>query len=267
MYDWILSAGDLLFGWLLHLPTELLFLALALLTSTAFAVVRRFTTNQERLQRCKADKQRLKELLREAKAHRDQAACARHRSTLGRIGLIQMKAEWKPMLAALVPVGLLAVWAFERVEFYPPAPEEALRASLYAPVSASGRLVHVAPEEGLAAEGGWIRRFEPVPEDPLVSVAAWTLHASRPRSYVLRFRWGEQTLEHPLVVGAWRYAAPVVAHAEQGPSVLSSVELRPRKMFGLVPGIERFGLPPWLVAYLLLTVPLVFVVKFVLRIR
>ena len=37
--------------------------------------------------------------------------------------------------------------------------------------------------------------------------------------------------------------------------------MRPVKLFGVVGGVEGLFLPPWVVAYLLITIPLVYVLK------
>ncbi len=44
------------------------------------------------------------------------------------------------------------------------------------------------------------------------------------------------------------------------------VRLRPARLFGVVPGIPAVGFQPWLVAYLLITIPLVPLLKRTLRI-
>ena len=66
--DWLLVIGDPLLGWMLHLPRDLTLVLLAVMTGVIMTVIRRFTTNQDLLRRCKEDKARLGVLMSEAKS-------------------------------------------------------------------------------------------------------------------------------------------------------------------------------------------------------
>jgi len=238
----------------------------AVLTSFGLVGVRLFTTDQARLRCCKADKGRLKELVRQAKAKRDKAALQRYRATLGQIALKQMRAEGKPLAVALVPVAFLAVWCFERLAYVPPRLQRPVEASLFYPASERGRLVHLVPTDGLKSEDGWIRRFEREKDDPLACVAAWKLTPDRAGEYDLTFRYKDRTHTHPLLVGGRRYSPVDVFHSESE-RIVSHVDMRLRKLFGIVPGIAAIGFDPWLVGYLVIVIPLVFVNKWLFRIE
>ena len=58
---------DVLLGWLLLLPRSIAVLAVGLTTAALLTLIRRWTTNQDRLRRASADMRRLKELKRAAK--------------------------------------------------------------------------------------------------------------------------------------------------------------------------------------------------------
>ena len=53
LYSIILKISDPLLSWLLYLPRDVALLIVALGTALILTVVRRFTTNQEMLGRCK----------------------------------------------------------------------------------------------------------------------------------------------------------------------------------------------------------------------
>ena len=82
-----LAVADPLLGWLLHLPRDVALAFVAIGTALVLTLVRIFTTDQDMLRRCKRDKKRQKQLLRQAKKGRDTEARARHRATIGEISL------------------------------------------------------------------------------------------------------------------------------------------------------------------------------------
>ena len=89
----ILTIGDPLLGWMLGLDRNIALFIVAIGTALILTLVRLFTTNQNLLGRCKKDKARLKQLMREAKKTGDKDAVARYRTTTGQIGMKSMKAE------------------------------------------------------------------------------------------------------------------------------------------------------------------------------
>jgi uncharacterized membrane protein (DUF106 family) len=267
MNDFLLRIGDVLFGWVLRLPMDLALILVAVGSSTILAVVRRWTTDQDLLTRCAADKRRLGELMREAKGRKDGDAVQRHRATLAKIGLVQMRQEGRPLLAAIVPLAILAMWAFGRLEFHAPAAGEPIEIVAHFPVSAAGRLVHMVPQAGVEADGGWVKEIREVEVDGQTGgEAAWVLKAEkRDEPYVLEFRYGRKDYKHALVVGNGAYLAPLEFHDEQ--LLATEARLRQVKLFGIVPGIPAMGLAPWMVAYLILVVASVPVVKRCLRLK
>ncbi len=259
-YNALLSAGDLCFGWLLSLPSDVTLVAIAILTSLIFIVVRLFTTDQAYLKKCAADKTRLGELIAEAKKAGNKPAVQRFRTTVGQIGFKLMWVEVKPTLVALIPVGFLATWCLERIEFHPPKARDPIEVSFHLPVSASGQLVHLTPVKGLASEGGWIRRMGKEEGDPLASMAAWKISFEEPGSHELLFRYADKTFSQTVQVGQKHYA-PKYKFYPDGDKYASVVNMRPRMLFGVVPGIDALAMAPWMVGYLFITIPLVFINK------
>lgn len=168
MLEWInqaiLALADPLFNWLLCLPMDLTLVIVAVGTGSIITFSRLFTTNQELLKRCADDKQRLKELMREAKAAKDQPAVQRYRLTFNMIGLTTLRQEGLPLLAALLPIAILGTWCFQRLAFVPPKAGETVMVRAYFPVSAVGNLAHLVPQTGLrevttAAQSHWIQKI------------------------------------------------------------------------------------------------------------
>lgn len=267
MNEFVLKIGDLLFGWLLSLPMDLALALVAVGSSTILAVVRRWTTDQDLLARCAADKKRLGELMRDAKTRGDRDAVQRHRATVAKIGLVQMRQEGRPLLAALLPLALLATWAFGRLEFHAPEAGKPVDIVAHFPVSAAGRIVHIVPQDGIESEDGWIKEIREVTVGGQAGgEAMWRLKAEkREQPYVLGFRYGKKVYEHTMKVGDGTYLPPLEFHNDE--FLATEVRLRQVKLFGIVPGAPAIGLAPWMVGYLILVLAAFPVVKRVLRLK
>jgi uncharacterized membrane protein (DUF106 family) len=283
----ILAAVDWPLGWLLRLPSDAAVILVAILTSGLLTLLRRVATDQDWLRRAAADTRRLRDLAREARRRRDKDALARHGATVGVIKRRALRYEARPLLYAVVPVVLLAVWCFGRLEFHPPRAGERVEVRVRLATSAVGRPIHVVPQDGLASEGGWVRQVaEEVPQEPDGAwaafnawlrglcgmtpppggVAVWRLagDGSRPR-YDLQFRFGDETFRKELCVGGRTYA-PAVAAFDAGPVRSIELAMRPVKLFGLVGGMDWLGFPPWLVAYLVIAIPFVSILRRLFRV-
>ncbi len=258
MNDWVVKIGDVLFGWLLILPATGTLFVVAIGSSLILAVVRKWTTNQDLLRRCAADKKRLKQLIREAKNRGDKDAVARHRATNAKVGLIQFKQEDKPLLAAILPLALLATWAFGRLEFHPPQVGDTVEVVAHLPASSAGKLAHLVPQPGLTAETGWMQAVNTVGE------AHWKLSIRQPVDGWLEFRINGETYRHRVRAGHRTYEPSLVFHDDRVQA--TEVRMQQVKLFGIVPGIPSIGLAPWLVAYLLIVIPFVVINKRLLRI-
>ena len=231
---------DYIFGWLLRLPSDVTLLVIALMTSGALTLVRKWTTDQDVLGRATADNDRLAVLIKEAKRAGNKEALARLRVTKAQVGMLKFKQEGKPTLVSLLPIALLATWAFARLEFLPPAPGETVVAVAHAPVSAAGEAVHLVPTPGVTAVAGWVKSFA---VDGHEATARWQLRFDRAAD-----------------------ADGLVAHRAAGETRVE-LKLRERRLFGVVPGIPAIGFAAWIVGYLLLVIPLVPLLKKVLKIH
>lgn len=168
-----LKITDPLLGWMLDLPRDVALFIVAIGTAAILTGVRVFTTNQKRLKRCKEDKARLKVLIGEAKKRRDKEAVKRYRVTLGQIGMVQMASEGKPLLASIVPIALLAVWAFSRIAFMAPDGSDAITVKATFPIPQIGKTARLEPVDGIVAENRW---FRPIVEDydrPIPGLEEW----------------------------------------------------------------------------------------------
>jgi uncharacterized membrane protein (DUF106 family) len=263
--DAILRLADVLLGWLLVVPTDVALILVAVGTGAILAVVRLFTTNQDLLRRASDDKKRLKTLIREAKRRKDKAAVGRFRASQNMIGLKTMKSEGWPLVAAILPILVVATWCFQRLAVVPPRAGEAVPLVAYFPVSAAGQVVHLVPQDGLSVEDGWVREIEPVTdpaEGPPHATATWLVKAdSRPEPYLLEIRYKRGTYTKELLVGQRVSSPPVEFYADDDPLTSTELKLQPVKLFGLVPGIEWLCLPPWMAAYFLIAIPSVSLLK------
>ena len=272
----ILMIGDPLLGWLLGLPRDVALFIVAIGTALILTVVRLFTTNQNLLGRCKKDKARLKQLMREAKKTGDKDAVARYRTTTGQIGMKTMKAEGKPLLASIVPIAILACWCWARIAHVPPTPDKPVGVNVYFTVKEIGNLVHIEPQDGLQADSGWIQEVvaDVDPKGNTVNgIARWEiLAAESDEPYHLEIRYNGKTYEKELIVDGRKYSAPLKNYTNSDGSdddsvVCSELALKEYKLFTIVPGIPWLALQPWIVGYLIIVMPFSFLLKPVLRIH
>ncbi len=259
--QWILLITDPVLGWLLLLPSDLRIIIIGIATSLILKLVRVFTTNQSLLHRVAADKQRLAALIREAKAKGDAEAVKRFRATKNMVAMRVATQEFKPLLVAIVPLALLAVWAWSRLEFHPPHENEPVEFTLYTPVSAVGRLAHLVPAPGLAATS-WVREIVPdlthqsdkekEPARVLNGIAHWSVSGkARTDLYRVEVRSGATTLVHPVMIGQRHYLPALVFHDD---GWVTELRMRPVKLFNIIPGIPALAFPPWLMGYLLVVI-------------
>ncbi len=274
MFDWshiapaITAAGDFLLGWLLALPRDAAIVAIALITSLVLTLVRKWFTNQELLGRCAADLRRLKQLLREARARGDKPSVRRMKGTVSLIKLKQLSAEGRVLLVALLPLALLATWGIERLEYLPPAVGEELTLRAYYPLSSVDRLTHLVPPEGfdLRPASSAVQQVRADEEGARNGVAEWVLIARGPEAKTeLTIRHQDRAVSHGLRVDGRAYEPPVQMH-DENLILATEIQLTQARFLGLVPGAPAIGLPPWVVAYLLLALALVYPLRKVLRV-
>ena len=71
-------------------------------------------------------------------------------------------------------------------------------------------------------------------------------------------------VRHELLIGRPEYSPSLVQHGE---TIVSELQYERVKLFGRLPGIAALYCPPWLTAYLVLSIPLIFVMRRLLQIR
>jgi hypothetical protein len=278
--NWILALADPALGWLLRLPVDLSLVIVAVGTGSIITFSRRFTTNQDLLRRCDEDKKRLKELIREAKRQKDKDAVKRYRNTVNMIGLTTMRQEGWPLLAALLPIAILGTWCFQRLAFVPPQAGDPVPVIAYYPISAVGELAHLVPQEGLRApsQAGpgkpdrWIQEIaedvDPKTHKPVGGIATWHVQAdASPKPYTLEIRHKASTVEKDLLVGQRIYSPDVQFYGADQTAACVQLGMKPVKLLGMVPGITWLLIPPWLLAYFLIAIPSVSLIKRLARIH
>jgi hypothetical protein len=258
---------DLPLGWLLALPRDVTLILVALLTSLLLILVRKWTTHQDRLHRTRRDLARLKSLLKTAKRARDKPAVQRLRATVTAVRWIQLQAEGVVLLAALIPVALLATWAVERLDYLPPRAGLPLHLRAFFAPAAVNSLTVLVPQPGMRLVSPAIQLVQLDSSNGENGTAAWVIRPQATSGTIeLLIRRGDETARHRLRVGEWTYEPPVQSHAGQC-ILVTQAELPRYRFLGLIPalafpGVRPLGLPPftlapWLVAYLVLTIPLV----------
>ncbi|MCC5850944.1 MAG: DUF106 domain-containing protein [Verrucomicrobia bacterium] len=259
-----LTVVDFLLGWLLRFPTSVAILVVSVGSGAILTLARTFTTDQEKLAIAADDRKRQKELAKEAKARKDKEAAKRHSAVRTQISVTTLNQEWKPLLVSLIPIAMLATWAVERLEFHPPAVDEPVEIVSYVPRRLVGQTMHIVPVDGLEPGSTWIAIIEP---GEIMGIpcgeARWELRATQtetaPQKFDLQFRLEDNTLDSSLLLGDRKYATPRRWFPEHEIRIDTElVEVRP---FGFVPGIPAIMFPPWLIAYILLVVPSVFLTK------
>jgi len=235
----VLQAADRLFGWLLYLPADVRLLLLAGITCLVVLSLRRVMTDQDRLARCYRDKQRLSAKIRENRRAGNKEEVARLQALKNRIGLIQLRQEWRPLAVAILPILAIAYWASSRLHYRPLKAHEPFNFRVHLSPAASGTLIHLVPV-GTCLDG-WIK------EIPDGGVVHWTLRLGSGQ-HPLTIRYKENTFVHPVLIGMRRYAAPRLSH--EPPVVASEVGLEVYRPFGVIGGFV--GLPPWLIGYLMI---------------
>lgn len=285
----IVGLMDFILGWILYLPRDLELLVVAVMTSAALTLTRKWVTDQEWLSRAAADQVQLAQMLKEAKRAKNRDAIQRHKATVTLIKMQSMRFELKPLLWAIVPVALLATWAFSRLAFVPPQAGDPVEVRAYLPKSAIGQLIHVASEDGLEAMDGWVQPVvadQPAPASgwwdrvgarlgallghrapPQEGVAVWHIVSRDTNVHTLRLRHAGRTYAKDFQAGTRHYATPAEVYPD---APVQRIELdQPQlRLFGAIGaiGYGGFSLPPWLVGYLLITIPFVPLLKRVLRI-
>ena len=253
---WSVRAADVPLGWLLWLPRDVTLLLFAVLTAIVMTLARRAVTNQDLLRRCADDLQRLKQLLRETRRSQDKPTRLRLRRTVGLIKGMQLAADMRVLVAVLLPVAILAIWASERLDYLPPQVDRDLVVRAHFPLSSIEGLTHLAPAAGCELKGPAIQVIQ-MDAASSSGLAEWTLHptsASDDLAIIIRHR--NESATHLVAIGHATYRPPVQSHPNER-LALTEVVLDRYRPLGLNLKAEAIGLPPWMVGYLVLTLLLV----------
>jgi hypothetical protein len=294
---WLATTADWLCDWILYLPRDLALCCVALLMALLFALARKWLTNQEWLHRAATDRQRQRQLRREAVHRQDTEAIRRHAAVLLRIRRQAVRRTILPILMALLPVALLGLWAFTHLAYQPPRLQEAVEVRARFPHAAIGQMAHLAPAPGIMSVNGWIQHVgvaKPVaPVNTWDRVGAWLgdqgraiwqllpiAHATPAAApgeaiwrvlaldaqpHLLLVRYAGRTYEVPFRAGTHHPEVPLQLFPG-APLPAIEVALKPMYLFDRIGGLPCIGLPAWLLTCLLLTPPLVSFLRKLLRI-
>jgi hypothetical protein len=298
----LLGMLDVPLGWLLALPRGVAILIVAVGTCLILTLCRKWATNQERLGCAKQDLVRLKQLKQAAKREvsarhqalkdheprpdhdedQDQAEQQRLqaelqaasdrakqiKTTISMINTRKVRAEGMPLLVSIVPIALLAIWAFSRLNYYAPQPNEpvVVEANFQPASLARGRLARLVAPQGMNVEAA----IQVVEDDPNGDngIVKWTVVPTEPGKKVkLTARYGDDAATVVINVGGEIYEPPTAVYAGKAEGITAThVHLRQATFFGL-PGLHPVLMPAWLTYYLAITIVLVFPLRWVMRVN
>lgn len=274
--DWLVRGADIFLYWSLYLPRDLTLLIVSIGSSAVLALVRLAVTDQPYLHQIKRDKARLKVKMKEAKKEKNKEEVKRIRALNGMVALRALAAEKKPLLYALLPIILLATWALNRLDYFPPEVGEEVVHSIYLPMTAAGETIIFLPDPESPVElaSGPIQIIQRVTDHPTFpphGLGQWTVRGTAEGGpHLLRIRHGEDIYEHPFKIGGVSYATPSRLYPQfatgNNPPPATMTELRQYRPFGFVPAVHPIFFPPWLLAYLIIVIPFVLVIRRLLRI-
>lgn len=264
----IIMIADPFLTWLLYLPLDWVVAIVAIGTSAILTFSRLISTDQNMLGRCDKDKKRIAELMKEAKKAGDKEAVTRYQSTTAVIAMKLMRSEGKPLLVSILPIALLGCWCMARIAFIPPADLEQVKLVAYFPASELGEVVHLMPEEGVRASK-WIARVIDAPDvvPGQEGMAEWKIKGKERKEepYSLKMMCKGQVHEMDFLVGSKKYSPNIkFFNGDNDVMTVAEVQLKPYWFMGKL-HLPWFGLDyfifPWLLAYLLIAVPFVFILK------
>ena len=257
IYSETIRLLDVPLGWLLWLPRDVALLLFAFGTALAMTLARKWITNQDVLRRCRADLSRLKSLLVDARHAQDKAAMQRLRGTTALVKMAQLRADLRVLVVVIVPVGLLAMWAAERFDYLPPRVGDEITLRAFYPLSSADRLTHLVPGDDFELHSPAIQVVQLDPLDKSRAFAVWRFVVRQPVDDLsLTIRHQNETATHHARVGRSTHSPARQVHANDFIQA-TELELRRYSFLGLGPQTDVLGLAPWLVAYLMLAIPLV----------
>jgi uncharacterized membrane protein (DUF106 family) len=277
---------DPVLGWMLGLHRDLTIIVVAVMTIALFTLVRKFVTDQEWLKRARDDQDRLKELIKLAKQKKDKEAIKRYNLTKVEIQKNGFGHDLKVLAWVILPILLIGTWAWNRLGFIPPQAGEIVKVKVYMANSAIGRIMHLVPVDGVSVKNGWAKTIEKdtLPDQnwwdkgnswvmdkmgmvaPLEGSATWEVMGSNGEQiHKLKFFFDGKIYESDFLVGQKIYA-PEFKFVNEDPVQAIELQMRPLKLFGIIPGAAALMCPPWLVAYIFIAVGLFFLFKRILKV-
>ena len=262
--DWLVRAVDVPLGWLLSLPRDVALLLFAVGTALLMTLARRVVTNQDLLHRCSADMRQLKRLMGDARKAGDKPWLGRLRATVGQIKGMQLAADLRVLVVVLMPVAILAVWASERFDYIPPRVGEPLVVRAAFAVSSIDRVTHLVPSPDLEMTSTAIQVVQSDAQSPPRGIAEWTVRPTEAGEYPFTIRHQGESVVHNAVIGRSWYMPPRQQHSGER-LTQTEIALQRYRPLGSSLGGEWTGLPPWMMGYLILTLVLVPLLKYGLR--
>jgi uncharacterized membrane protein (DUF106 family) len=225
--DALYAACDLLLGWTALFGPVGAILIVGVLSGAAVTLFQKYASRQDLLAACKADLEKIKPRIREAKRSGDGETAKRLTALQGRIGGKYVWAALKPALWTVPVIGIIGLWAGARFAYAPVSPGEEVAVVAHFEDAATG-YAHVLPHPSLACTSAPISAVD-VHEGAPGREARWTLKAAAAGDAVVSLRHAGETVRIPFPVG--RRAPDLVTlirDASPGQDRLQAVEFRLR---------------------------------------
>jgi hypothetical protein len=148
-----------LLAWTFYLPAAAAVAAVGVLSGLAVNLIQKYLSDQELLDRARADLRRLKELRREARASGDGEKRLRLSRLSRRIGGRYFWGALKPAFLTIPVIGIVALWTGARLGFRALRLGDEVAVVAHFDDGAAG-FAHIVPNEGIAAAGPAIARVE-----------------------------------------------------------------------------------------------------------
>jgi len=143
---------DIALGWITLLGPYGALIAVGAVTGLAVNLFQKYCSNQKLLGRRRADLEKLKSLMSDAKASKDEEKTARISSLTSQISSKYALESLKPALYSIPPLCILAMWVGARLSFEPVRPGDVVEVIGTFEDGAKG-FTYFVPNEGLASEG------------------------------------------------------------------------------------------------------------------
>jgi uncharacterized membrane protein (DUF106 family) len=238
------------FGWILHIPSILAIILLAVVLALLSTLLQKYLTDQARMRRLRDDSKKFQEQVKKASKDKDHDKVMKLQQKILPIQMELMKESFKPLLVSLIPFLLVFFWLSNHFAYHPIMADQAFTVSAKFEDGVSGSvLLASTPELTIDAPTQEIKD----------GVARWLVKGLS-GTYNLTVSFPGQTIISPasrqlLITSDPMYEPPTVPNP-QGHKFVKQFNVENEKLLPL-PWLNLFGWHPgWIFYYIVLSIPL-----------